>query len=368
MSQMGNYKLKITNCKNLQKYKWQFPPRPPACKLSRRATTSPGEASSHDQRVSWPRWLLVQGGLLLFTSRQLQLFNFVHDEIFPSLKVFLGPIDKFLFKNVECDWQPQEPELRDRDYIMADLNRWTWTSPLSSFLSRSLVCRYIKKFWPKAELTLFGSSRCTKRLSFCSNVFSREIKWLTRLAFQQRLCLPALWPRHQPHLQRHSDQVAISFLCRSYLIFSWTKCSQRGPGLHQDYRGVVRPSEADGRHEERGRHHLRQGLDSHLAFFQFWILSFPGSDREADPPAMPDRGRPLPVQRARQGEHLPSVSLCRFDKPRFETDEKCSRCGTTFFDRNWLSFSDLDPRVRTLGYMVKLFAKVTFSKFQEGQW
>ena len=108
--------------------------------------------------------------------------------------------------------------------------------------------------------------------------------------------------------------------------------------------------------------------DSHLAFFQFWILSFPGSDREADPPAMPDRGRPLPVQRARQGEHLPSVSLCRFDKPRFETDEKCSRCGTTFFDRNWLSFSDLDPRVRTLGYMVKLFAKVAFSNFQEGQW
>ena len=34
----------------------------------------------------------------------------------------------------------QEPELRVRDYIMNDLNR------------------YIKKFWPKSELTLFGSS------------------------------------------------------------------------------------------------------------------------------------------------------------------------------------------------------------------
>ena len=29
-----------------------------------------------------------------------------------------------LCKNVEHDWQPQEPELRDRDYIMSDLNRW----------------------------------------------------------------------------------------------------------------------------------------------------------------------------------------------------------------------------------------------------
>ena len=34
----------------------------------------------------------------------------------------------------------QEPELRVRDYIMNDLNRYT------------------KKFWPKSELTLFGSS------------------------------------------------------------------------------------------------------------------------------------------------------------------------------------------------------------------
>jgi len=42
--------------------------------------------------------------------------------------------------HVARDWEPQEPELRDRDYIMNDLNR------------------YIKKFWPKAELTLFGSS------------------------------------------------------------------------------------------------------------------------------------------------------------------------------------------------------------------
>ena len=42
--------------------------------------------------------------------------------------------------HVARDWEPQEPELRDRDYIMNDLNR------------------YIKKFWPKSELTLFGSS------------------------------------------------------------------------------------------------------------------------------------------------------------------------------------------------------------------
>jgi len=42
--------------------------------------------------------------------------------------------------HVARDWEPQEPELRDRDYIMNDMNR------------------YIKKFWPKAELTLFGSS------------------------------------------------------------------------------------------------------------------------------------------------------------------------------------------------------------------
>jgi terminal uridylyltransferase len=41
---------------------------------------------------------------------------------------------------VARDWEPQEPELRDRDYIINDLNR------------------YIKKLWPKAELTLFGSS------------------------------------------------------------------------------------------------------------------------------------------------------------------------------------------------------------------
>ena len=51
-------------------------------------------------------------------------------------------------------------------------------------------------------------------------------------------------------------------------LFS-NKMFQRGPGLHQDHRGVVRPREADGRHEERGRHHLRQGPESHLAFFQF---------------------------------------------------------------------------------------------------
>jgi len=43
-------------------------------------------------------------------------------------------------EHVARDWEPQEPELKDRDYIMNDLNR------------------YIKKFWPKAELTLFGSS------------------------------------------------------------------------------------------------------------------------------------------------------------------------------------------------------------------
>jgi len=42
--------------------------------------------------------------------------------------------------NVARDWEPQEPELRDRDYIMNDLNR------------------FIKKFWPESELTLFGSS------------------------------------------------------------------------------------------------------------------------------------------------------------------------------------------------------------------
>jgi len=41
---------------------------------------------------------------------------------------------------VARDWEPQEPELRDRDYIINDLNR------------------YIKKLWPRAELTLFGSS------------------------------------------------------------------------------------------------------------------------------------------------------------------------------------------------------------------
>ena len=367
MSQMGNYKLKITNSKHLQKYKWQFPPRPPACKLSRRATTSPGEASSHDQGVSWPRWLLVQGGLLLFTSWQLQLCA---RRNFPS-SLSISWSDKFLCKNVECDWQPQEPELRDRDYIMADLNRWTSTSPLlfRHFYPIPLSADTSRSFGQRQSshcLDHQGVQNVCHSVRGCIQMFSSwKIKRWTRLAFQQRLCLPSLWPWHQPHLQRHSDQVAISFL---YLIFSWTKCSQRGPGLHQDYRGVVGPSEADGRHEERGRHHLRQGLDSHLAFFQFWILSFPGSDREADPPAMPDRGRPLPVQRARQGEHLPSVSLCRFDKPRFETDEKCSRCETTFFDRNWLSFSDLDPRVRTLGYMVKLFAKVAFSNFQEGQW
>ena len=38
------------------------------------------------------------------------------------------------------DRSTQEPKLRVRDYIMNDLNR------------------YIKKFWPKSELTLFGSS------------------------------------------------------------------------------------------------------------------------------------------------------------------------------------------------------------------
>lgn len=57
----------------------------------------------------------------------------------PMTREFLGLVDS-LCKNVEHDWQPQEPELRDRDYIMSDLTR------------------YIKKFWPKAELTLFGSS------------------------------------------------------------------------------------------------------------------------------------------------------------------------------------------------------------------
>ena len=43
-------------------------------------------------------------------------------------------------EHVAMDWESQEPELGDRDYIMNDLNR------------------YIKKFWPKSELTLFGSS------------------------------------------------------------------------------------------------------------------------------------------------------------------------------------------------------------------
>ena len=68
----------------------------------------------------------MQGGLLLFTSWQLQLCA---RRNFPS-SLSISWSDKFLCKNVECDWQPQEPELRDRDYIMADLNRWTSTSPL----------------------------------------------------------------------------------------------------------------------------------------------------------------------------------------------------------------------------------------------
>eukprot|EP00092_Neocalanus_flemingeri_P000521 GFUD01000553.1.p1 GENE.GFUD01000553.1~~GFUD01000553.1.p1 ORF type:complete len:1415 (-),score=480.00 GFUD01000553.1:1102-5346(-) len=54
-----------------------------------------------------------------------------------------GPYQRLIdsvCEHVARDWEPQEPELRDRDYIMNDLNR------------------YIKKFWPKAELTLFGSS------------------------------------------------------------------------------------------------------------------------------------------------------------------------------------------------------------------
>jgi len=53
--------------------------------------------------------------------------------------LYLRLIDS-VCEHVARDWEPQEPELRDRDYIMNDLNR------------------YIKKFWPKAELTLFGSS------------------------------------------------------------------------------------------------------------------------------------------------------------------------------------------------------------------
>jgi len=53
--------------------------------------------------------------------------------------LYLRLIDS-VCEHVARDWEPQEPELRDRDYIMNDLNR------------------YIKKFWPKSELTLFGSS------------------------------------------------------------------------------------------------------------------------------------------------------------------------------------------------------------------
>ena len=129
-----------------------------------------------------------------------------------------------LCKNVEHDWQPQEPELRDRDYIMSDLNRCelvsmteSFTPPpspsiditleqhlglhhvrpkkveqspvhdkihhphtLSSFhqflsINHTLIItlsvdRYIKKFWPKAELTLFGSSRYFNH-QFLSNLY-----------------------------------------------------------------------------------------------------------------------------------------------------------------------------------------------------
>jgi len=57
----------------------------------------------------------------------------------PMNRDFMGLIDN-LCRKTEQDWQPQEAELRDRDYIVTDLSR------------------YIKKFWPKAELTLFGSS------------------------------------------------------------------------------------------------------------------------------------------------------------------------------------------------------------------
>jgi len=41
---------------------------------------------------------------------------------------------------ISKDWEPQEPELRDRDFIVSDLNR------------------YIQKIFPTAQLSLFGSS------------------------------------------------------------------------------------------------------------------------------------------------------------------------------------------------------------------
>ena len=85
----------------------------------------------------------------------------------------------FLCKNVEHDWQPQEPELRDRDYIMSDLNRF-WPNPqfsLSLTLSPS-PSRYIKKFWPKAELTLFGSSRYFNHLLFQCHIYTLNINGL----------------------------------------------------------------------------------------------------------------------------------------------------------------------------------------------
>ena len=63
--------------------------------------------------------------------------------VLPELAHIPAPYLKMLSavcEEVTRDWEPQPQELRERERILNDLSR------------------YINKFWPKAELTLFGSS------------------------------------------------------------------------------------------------------------------------------------------------------------------------------------------------------------------